>query len=290
MRICKRGFGPCVILLLCACGSPAEQFELGGFRYDIDGFEQWKLPKSLREISGLTVTDNGQVFAHADERGVVHQLDYNGGRLVRSFALGEGQGKPIKGDFEGIAAVDDALFMITSSGTLYEFRPGMDGSRVAFTPRPTQAEAICEVEGLTYHPQAQGLYIACKHVFGSRFSKDLLVLFYSLTRAELVPAKHLRIAAQDVAVAVAGLAPEATVNPSAVALARRTNTLLLLAAKQGLVLELGLDGTIVTVFSWPMERYHRQSEGLVQLMDGTLLVADEGKNKRGRLGVYRPQR
>ena len=78
--------------------------------------------------------------------------------------------------------------------------------------------------------------------------------------------------------------------PSAAAERQRLQGYVDAISRSQAVIEFELDGTIVTVFSWPMERYHRQSEGLVQLMDGTLLVADEGKNKRGRLGVYRPQR
>ena len=35
-----------------------------------------------------------------------------------------------------------------------------------------------------YHPEEQGLYIACKHIFDSRFSKDLLLLLQDLEDAE----------------------------------------------------------------------------------------------------------
>ena len=42
-------------LLAAACAERAVGFELGGFRYDPEQFVQWKLPKKLREISGLAL-------------------------------------------------------------------------------------------------------------------------------------------------------------------------------------------------------------------------------------------
>ena len=67
----------------------------------------------------------------------------------------------------------------------------------------------------------------------------------------------------------------------------RNGNLVLVAARQQAMLEATMAGEIVNVFMLPMERYHRQPEGIALFADGTLLLADEGGNKRGRLGVYR---
>ena len=283
MRTCSRALIAGLILIAGGCGSSPKEFELGGFRYHIDGFEQWKLPKSLREISGLTATVEGRVFAHADERGVIHELDYHGGRLVKSFALTRPNGKILKGDFEGIAAVGDHLYLLTSDGRLFRFKPGMDGGKVPFEALPTDSGDYCELEGLTYDPRHHALLLACKRVY-DRTDASLQILFFSLRTDLPDPARNIRIDGEIIARKLGTSEP---LNPSGIAISPRSGSLLLVAARQRTVLEAGTDGTLINVFRWPMERYHRQTEGIIQLTSGTLLVADEGHNKRGRLGVYR---
>jgi uncharacterized protein YjiK len=288
MRIFSRALAACVAMFASGCDSTPKEFELGGFHYSIDAFEQWKLPKSLREISGLAVTPDGRLFAHGDEHGVVHQLDYHGGRLVKSFALARANGKPLKRDFEGITAAGDDLFMVTSDGTLLRFKPGQDGDKVAFQTIDTGSGSYCEVEGLAYQPpsptQNHALLLACKDVFGKRPTGDVVILSFSLETSRLDPQRRIVIAGQQIAAALGSTKP---LSPSGIAISPRSGNLLLVAARQGAVMEATADGTLVSVFRWPMERYHRQTEGIVQLNDGTLLVADEGNKKRGRLGVYR---
>ena len=72
--------------------------------YDWTKAEQWDLPKSLREVSGLAFTADGRLFAHDDERAIVYQLDYSDGAVVKRFALGD---PPDEDDFEAIATTSD---------------------------------------------------------------------------------------------------------------------------------------------------------------------------------------
>ena len=54
----------------------------------------------MREISGLTLTDDDRLFGIADEEAIVYELDSTEGRLVKTFALGD---PVVLGDFEGLA-------------------------------------------------------------------------------------------------------------------------------------------------------------------------------------------
>ena len=108
---------------------------------------QWLLPESLREISGLAATSDDRLFTHDDEMGEVYEIDPVAGGIVKIFTLGE-QG--VWDVFEGIAAADDFLFMVTSTGTLYRFQEGADGQWVQFDRFQTPLDEICEVEGLTF--------------------------------------------------------------------------------------------------------------------------------------------
>jgi len=58
-----------LLALVSGCGEPTpdDAFSLGGNRYPLQGLTQWALPESLTEVSGLALTPDGRLFAHADE-------------------------------------------------------------------------------------------------------------------------------------------------------------------------------------------------------------------------------
>jgi hypothetical protein len=60
---------------------------------------------------------------------------------------------------------------------------------------------------------------------------------------------------------------------------------LLVAARQNVVAEITLDGVLLGITSLDKSR-HQQTEGVAFLSDGTLIMADEGSGRRGRLTFY----
>ena len=68
--------------------------------YDLEKpARRFKLPKRLREISGLAMLAGNRLLAHDDERGVVVEIGYRDGSIVKAFALG-GRRDPVADDFE----------------------------------------------------------------------------------------------------------------------------------------------------------------------------------------------
>ena len=45
------------------------------------------LPKSLKEISGLAVSQDGRLFGHDDERSVIYQLKPVNGKIIKKFIV-----------------------------------------------------------------------------------------------------------------------------------------------------------------------------------------------------------
>jgi len=135
---------------------------------------KWKLGKELQEISGLTLTDDGRLFAHGDEAGRVFEIDYRTGRMVKTFGLGQ---TPVRGDFEAIASVGDCLYLMTSSGVLYQFKESEHGSDVAYVSHDTGLKEACEFEGLTFDSRQNALLMLCKNVFSKDALKDSLVIY-----------------------------------------------------------------------------------------------------------------
>jgi len=50
---------------------------------------RWKLPKALREVSGLAVDGSGGVYAVADEFAVVYRIDPLSGKILSVYSLGK---------------------------------------------------------------------------------------------------------------------------------------------------------------------------------------------------------
>ena len=131
--------------------------------YDLEKPARYfKLPKRLREISGLAMLAGNRLFAHDDERGVVVEIGYRDGSIVKAFALGGRRG-PVADDFEGIAAAKGFIYLVTSSGQLYEFGEGADGETVPYNLYATGIGQYYEIEGLAYDPDQRVLLLVSKN-------------------------------------------------------------------------------------------------------------------------------
>ena len=129
------------LLLFAACGRASDE----SAAHSPSGLQQWALPDSLREISGLALTGDDRLLAVNDEEAIVYEIDYDDGRLVKAFALGE---PTLRGDFEGIAVLGGRVWLMTSDGVLYVADEGGDGERVAYQRYVTKLGDKCELEGL----------------------------------------------------------------------------------------------------------------------------------------------
>ena len=137
---------------------------LGSYELKAETAAHWKLPGRLREISGLAMTGDGRLLAHNDERGVVFEIDYRDGSIVKAFQLAD-TANPVAGDFEGIAATGEQIYLTTSSGRLYECREGADQESVLFTVIPVIefsrpiAETKFQPSGIERHPASGNYFV-----------------------------------------------------------------------------------------------------------------------------------
>ncbi|HWA62901.1 MAG TPA: hypothetical protein VG939_16085, partial [Caulobacteraceae bacterium] len=129
---------------------------------------QWRLPKRLREISGLAATPDGRVMGHDDEAGVIYEIDVATGETVKRFCLGQ---PPIKGDFEGLAiAASGEFYLTTSGGRVHRFREGEAGAVVPFETFETGLRRTGEIEGLAWCDGEDALILACKRTYADTLS------------------------------------------------------------------------------------------------------------------------
>ncbi len=247
----------------------------------VDGADwpvQWALPGRLAEISGLTLTPDGRLYAHDDERAVIYRLDYRDGRIASTFSLGH---PPLTGDFEGIAWWEDRFYLVTSGGELYVFAEGDDGTAVRYDRHDTGVGRHCEVEGLDADAATKRLLLVCKTMHKKKAQPA--VFAWSPATGEL-----------DEAPVVIDIADEAArfrggqFNPSAIAVLPAGRNWLVLGARQRAWARVAPDGQVIAAGILEFADRHPQPEGLAVAADGTVFIADEGRGGRSRLSVYAP--
>lgn len=255
-----------------AASSALDRFDLSA-----SGAVRRALPGNLREVSGLASDSDGRLFGHADERGIVSQIDPCEGIVKPAFSLGF---PPVQADFEGMAVADGRFFLVTSTGQLYETRGGVSGAAAPFTVVNTGFGNQCEVEGLTWDPAGRLLVAGCKEPRAGRPRGTVTFLRWSVDEKAPATPIVLRLSAGSMT---------RKFRPSAVEFDGMTGHYIAVAGPERQLLEFTASGVVVAVR--PLDRQvHQQPEGVALMGDSLLVIADEGGGRRGTLTCYRPKR
>lgn len=263
-------------LIVPACGAETPE-TVATDQSSQEDFRQWKLPKRLREISGLALTPDERLLAVADEKAVVYELDYQEGKIIKSFAFGD---PVVRGDFEGIAVLDDTVWLMTSDGLLFAAKEGPDGRSVRYRKFDTGHGDYCELEGLAQDRAAATLMLACKEAKSKK--NELMIFVWSVSNDGI---EHVR----DVTVperSITGIIDKKRISPSGIALDPQTGDWVVVAARQDALFRLTANGALSKAIILEKKGRHKQAEGIEITRDGRMLIADEGGDGRGRLAVY----
>ena len=271
--------------LLCLGASPeappAPPAGLDRYELEADPAARWKLPKRLKELSGLAAGPAGLLYAHDDERATLYQIDPVQRTSERAFHMGD---PALRGDFEGLAIAGDRFYLVSSGGILYESGPGRDGQHVAYEIHHTGAGRECEVEGLAHDPTDDVLLLLCKAATKKKFRNFVLVHRWS--RADRAPAKRQRLLVplDEITAHIEGK----SFHPSGIERHPTSGNYFIVAARERAVAEITPAGSVVAVRSLHRSR-HKQVEGVTFTTDGKLVFGDEGTKGRARLTFYEPR-
>lgn len=110
-----------------------------------------RLPKALQELSGLALSPSGEfAWAVNDEEGVLYRVQLQTGDVTRGSKFAK------RGDYEGIAAWDEAVAVVRSDGRLC--RVTAEGEEDFKSPLRKKSD----VEGLCHDAAHNRLLVACK--------------------------------------------------------------------------------------------------------------------------------
>ena len=235
------------------------------FLYDLDQpSERFELPPQLEEVSGLSYYKPGQLLCIQDEIAVAYVYDVQKKKIVEEFSFGG------YGDFEGIEAVGDEIYVLRSDGDLFSFTPPNKDIRHAKTDLPGKND----VEGLGYNPRTKRLLLAVKESSkkGEKVSDKIIYSFDLLNRAVW---KELVI---DPAVS-----PDFM--PSGLAVHPITGRYYVISSAGDALIVMDPKGRIIE--QKPLSKKSlRQPEGICFAPDGTMYISSEGKGKGGYFLQY----
>lgn len=298
-----------IFTLFCACKEPATQIAKPAelrlqdtvpaytLRYDLATPDTtFKMPIDLIEISGLSMnTDGNTLLAVQDEKAIIYTIDIKNGEILAETSFWK------DGDYEGIEKVGEKIYVVKSTGTIYEISQTEDGDVVMEKYKSALRKAN-DVEGLGYDLSTNSLLLSCKGSSSLGESTEELskaVYAFSLDSMRLNETPKFLIHLADVQTYLE-MSPMIqnveklteyfqpgetgfTFNPSAVAIHPKTKEIYLLSATKKLLVVLSTEGRIAHIEKLS-KKIHPQAEGICFAADGTLFIANEGKkNKKGKI-------
>ena len=256
--------------------------DMNNEEYNIKNSEsivQFNLSDQLKEISGLACSDDGRVFCHNDEEGVIFEINPATGEIIKRFQLGA---IGIEADFEGLAIVNSTFYLVDSRGTLYKFSEGSDRTTVKVESQKVGFSSKFEIEGLCYNPEINSLLFASKEYPGKNYKGYRTVFAYSLDEQTLSPEPIIKIDLNKIKDELG----KNDFYPSGIEYNKLTNSYFIIGSKsQQAIAEYSSVGELKKVQKLK-KKYHRQPEGITFLPDGRMIISDEGGSSKATITIY----
>ena len=240
------------------------------------------LPGVLKEISGITEGDDTSIVCVEDNHEIIYIYDLNKNKITRQLTVGG------RGDFEGVARVDNTLYLLRSDGLLSEI---IDFESADYT-RTTYATGIPwkDNEGLCYDRKNNRLLIGPKEIPDRNSeNKDLRFIYgFSLESKKLMEKPvfeyDLSVLRQfalenNIELTVKKNIPGLKFCISALGVHPLTGKLYVLSARDKLLFVFDMDGNIEHIEKLNPDIFW-QPEGITFMKNGDMFISNEGKRKR----------
>lgn len=230
-----------------------------------------ELSKELKEISGLTWLSTNQIGAVQDESGIFYVLDPSSGEIIEKIRFS------YPGDFEGVEAVSECIYTLTSSGSLFYFDVSSPQNvKRINTPLSWRNDA----EGLGYNPNTEQLLIICKEngsVSDTKFKgKSIFSINIIDHTFSSTPVTTIKKNTIEKFVKVDKF------KPSALAVDPLTQDIYILASAGKLLVVLSADYKVKNAVRLSPKIY-AQPEGICFSPKGDLFISNEGKDKKATI-------
>jgi SdiA-regulated len=277
------------IMISCKAG-PGKKERLPGYNLESPDLNL-NLPDILYEISGQTYIDPTSFACIQDNKGILFIYDFAKKEIKKQFTFFS------NGDYEGIAKVEDTIYVLRSDGTLFEISD-YNSDNVIVIPYPTYIP-VRNNEGLCYDAAGYRLLIAGKENTGKGEGlKDRRFVFgFDVKTKSLLPEPvytfsikslkefainsgfDLPVKQKKKKKKVLSVEPVFLFRPSAMCFHPITGDLIILSSEDHLIFAFDNSGKIKNIARLNPLLFP-QPEGITFLMNGDMLISNEGQGKR----------
>ncbi len=248
----------------------------------------YELPPVLKEISGLTINESGELACIQDEDGIVFFYDLINGSIRDRFLFAEA------GDYEGIEIVGKTTYVLASNGTIYEIE-NLGKSTQNVITHLTFLNEKNDTEGLGFDASTNCLLIACKKKAGEgaffKHQKAIYAFDLNTKTLETEPiilfSKQLLndfIQANDLKQLSFDMDKKIPFNPSGIAV--YNGFYFTIASSGKLLIAMDKTGNIQKMVRIE-EELMPKPEGITFDKKGNLYFSTEGKDGKGKILVFK---
>lgn len=235
----------------------------------------YTLPGILKEVSGISLDKQGNMYCVQDELGVVFGYDLEQGRINQQYRFS------YAGDFEDLAIKGDSIFALRSDGNIFGFK---FPKKAAVKQRKISLGAS-DYESLTYDEETKLFYIVSKDN-GDDTGKMKRTIYSFQHNHSTTPQAIISIDITILNMMLKQQYPELIFkkfdfNPSAIAIHPKTQDFYVLSANDRILVVCSSTG-VKRLYPLPTELYYKP-EGMTFASDGTLYISTEGE-KQGSVG------
>jgi uncharacterized protein YjiK len=261
------------------------------FEYDLKApTSVLKLPKKLKEISGIVFSNTDKLLAVQDEKGIIYEIDLDDTDQIRKYSFAE------NADYESITIANNDIYVLSSNAVLYKCSLETLALKEPATKIEMGLDAKYNTEGVCFDSRNQSLLIACKE----NISKSARLIFsYDLKSNSTNKNPYFSVHYSDVLnflkqnstsnpsfekyqTILCGLNAELIFAPSDIAIQKSSGDIYILSAKKhNFLMIYSPDLKIKNIIQLPDNI--EQAEGLSFDKDENLYISSEGVEKKSRI-------
>jgi len=231
------------------------------------------LPAELNDISGIAYyAKDNSLFAESDQKGGLYKINLNKPTDIRKWKISH------KRDYEDIALVDTAFYLLNNNGDLLSASFSHDSLSTHEFTFPENGKN--EFETLYYDSSQHKLVMICKEC---ETDKKTELTAYAFDPAQQAYSAAFKI---DVANIAAMNSPQTTrFKPSAAAINPATGQLYILSSINKLLVAADKNGAIKEIYNLDPAIFHKP-EGIAFTANGSLFISNEAEGRQPATILY----
>lgn len=245
---------------------------------NITVLKEWNMPKELKEISGLSYLDDERLACVQDEIGNVYIYNIKTSKIEKTIPFGG------TGDYEGLAVVDNAVWVLRADGSLFEVSD-INAAKPAVKEYDTHLSVAQDCEGLCYDPDNKRLLVTVKEKDPNSDAYKGIYAF-DLANRTMATTPVFKIDLQHEVFADAANSQKkkkgSTIMPAAIAIHPVSKEMFITDGPRSRLLVTNKDGSIKKFLQLDGKKF-MQPEGITFNKQGELFISNEGKDVPGNI-------